>query len=532
MIIRSVNGLVRRHHELADEEQHDQQGDAEAPAPVDELEFGFIQRLVLHVLYFFMEFNFFVFHFMLLYKNRLGTDHRRGHAMEESIGDEQTDPDDEAEEAHDIHNGKTADTFFLQLAEVGNHADAEEGEQEEDGTEAVDGTGHGTAQLVHFRGREAHDEQDEEGAEIAENEAGETIHHVAPAHGALTVGLVELGSPHVGKHEGPHADEHIDEDLDGGGHHHDPAGFVLGAETGNLGKNQGFGDGTGSNGAAVGLDGQAHPAAGHHGFAVQEVLSEERQNEHFNAGEHHDQGRNHDRDNRPGTDGTAGGDSGGHTADGNAGSQRSSPFLVELEVLTGDIVNHGPVKQISFNNGAEASEDDVTGETGGISSLHAEFGAQDDDGDLHEQFGTAGFTHAVGESGSQVADEDTGNQSADKTGFGAEAKSPRNAHLGELGGVGGDVGVGAHGVAGDGDEEDQREGTDKALHVAPHELHAHGENRSNEDVRDKKRSPTGHESLRRRRQTVKGVAHPHADLEGPAQNIQADQFAQCQNEDE
>lgn len=109
---------MRGHHKLADEEQNNEQTDAESPAPVNELEFGFIQGLILHVLDLFMELDFFIFHLMLLMGNRLGADHGRGHAVEESVGNKQTNPDDEAEQAHDVHNGETADTFLLKLTEI------------------------------------------------------------------------------------------------------------------------------------------------------------------------------------------------------------------------------------------------------------------------------------------------------------------------------------------------------------------------------------------------------------------------------
>ena len=78
--------------------------------------------------------------------------------MEEGVGNEQTDPDDEAEQADDVHDGQAADAFFHQLAEVGNHTDAEEGHQEEDDAEAVHGAGHGLADLVQFRRAQADDE--------------------------------------------------------------------------------------------------------------------------------------------------------------------------------------------------------------------------------------------------------------------------------------------------------------------------------------------------------------------------------------
>ena len=54
-------GIAGLLHDL-DEEQHHQQTHAQAPAPVDELHFSLIQGLVFHLLDFFVEFDFFVFH--------------------------------------------------------------------------------------------------------------------------------------------------------------------------------------------------------------------------------------------------------------------------------------------------------------------------------------------------------------------------------------------------------------------------------------------------------------------------------------
>ena len=57
--------------------------------------------------------------------------------MEEQPRDEQPKPDDEAEQAHHIDDGQSADAFLHELAEVRHHADGEEGEQEEDDAERV-----------------------------------------------------------------------------------------------------------------------------------------------------------------------------------------------------------------------------------------------------------------------------------------------------------------------------------------------------------------------------------------------------------
>ena len=67
---------------------------------------------------------------------------------------------------------RRADAFFHQLAEVGNHTDAEEGHQEEVTRKPVHGAGHGLADLVQFRRAQADDEQDQEGTQVTQHEAG------------------------------------------------------------------------------------------------------------------------------------------------------------------------------------------------------------------------------------------------------------------------------------------------------------------------------------------------------------------------
>ena len=250
--------------------------------------------------------------------------------MEEQPRDEQPKPDDEAEQAHHIDDGQSADAFLHELAEVRHHADGEEGEQEEDDAERVQRTGNARAGLLQLGGLEADDEENGERDDIAEHEAGETGPHVAPVHGPVA-GLVKLGAPYPCEDQSPHADEHVDEDLDGGGDHDDPAGFPVDPGFGGLGEDQRFGDGAGSDGSAVGLDGEAHPAARDHGFSGQEVLRDEGEDQHFDAGEYHDERGNHDRNDGPGADGRARGDGGGNAADGDAGRQRGRPFAVELE---------------------------------------------------------------------------------------------------------------------------------------------------------------------------------------------------------
>ncbi|MPL81389.1 hypothetical protein SDC9_27308 [bioreactor metagenome] len=452
--------------------------------------------------------------------------------MEEGIRNEQAHPDDEAEQAHDVHNCKAANAFFLQLAEVGHQTDAEEGQQEEHDAEAVEGASHGLAELVQFRRRQAEEQQDQEGAKVPQHEAGETIHNVAPGHGALATGFVELGSPDVGEDQGPHANEHVDEYLDGGGHHHDPAWLPLGAEASHLGKNQGFSDGAAGDSAAVRLNGKAHPATGHHGFGVQEVLRDKGQDQHFDAGEHHDQRGNHDRHHRPGADGAAGGNGRRDAADGNARSKGSGPFLIELEVLTSHVVNNGPIQQISFNNGAQASENNVTGKTGGVGGLHAKFGTKNNDGDLDEKFGAAGFAQGFSKTGRKVAQQNTHDQGHNKASLGAQTKRPGDALLGDFRGVGCNVGVGANSVAGDGNEENAGKTVKELADVALHELDAHRHDGGNEHIAGDQSPHARQCALRGRSPAIQRAFDPHAHFEAPAQQIQASELAQRQQEDE
>ena len=451
--------------------------------------------------------------------------------MEEQPRDEQPKPNDETEQAHHIDDGQPADAFFHELAEVRHHADGEEGKQEEDDAEGVQRAGNGLAGLLQFGGLEADDEKDGERDDVAEHEAGETGPHVAPVHGAVA-GLVKLGAPHPREDQGPHADEDVDEDLDGGGHHDDPAGFPVDPGFGGLGEDQRFGDGAGSDGAAVGLDGEAHPAARNHGFTGQEVLGDEGQDQHFDAGEDHDERGHHDRNDRPGTDGRTRGDGGGNAANGDAGGQRRGPFAVELEVPAGDVVDHAPVEEIGFNDGAQSPENDVAGETGGVGGLHAEFGAHDDDGDLDEQFGTACVLKGFGKVRHKVADHDAHDEGEDEPGFGAQAQRPRNPLRLELGGVGRDVGVGAQRIANDGDEEDDGEGLDELRHVVPHELHAARQRARQDGVGNKQGPIAGEKALGGGLPRIKRVVHPHTGFDGPAEHVYPAELEQGKDKDD
>src|SRR5262245_43320051 len=58
-------------------------------------------------------------------------------AAEEQPGDQQADPDHEAEQAHDINRGELADSLLPQLLEVRQNTDREERQDEEDHPERV-----------------------------------------------------------------------------------------------------------------------------------------------------------------------------------------------------------------------------------------------------------------------------------------------------------------------------------------------------------------------------------------------------------
>src|SRR3954469_7155058 len=67
----------------------------------------------------------------------LSADQRWLDAGKEQPRDQQSDPDHEAEQADEIDRGQFADAFGPQLLEVGQNADREEGQDEEDDAEGV-----------------------------------------------------------------------------------------------------------------------------------------------------------------------------------------------------------------------------------------------------------------------------------------------------------------------------------------------------------------------------------------------------------
>ena len=260
------------------------------------------------------------------------------------------------------------------------------------------------------------------------------------------------------------------------------------------------------------------------------MLGDKGQNEHFDAGEHHDQRGNHDRNHRPGADGAAGGNGRRDAANGNTRGQRSGPFFVELEVLTSHVVNNGPVQQVSFNNGAQASENNVTGKTGSVGGLNAKFRTKNNNGDLDEKFGAAGFAQGFCKTGRKVTQQNTHDQGHNKASLGAQTKRPGDAQFGNFSGVGRNVCIGANGVAGNGNKEDARKAIQELAHVTLHQHDAHGHHSCNKGIAGEQSAHAGQKALGCRAPAVNGAVDPHAHLEAPAQQVQTRKLAKGHQE--
>src|SRR5262249_6057531 len=132
---------------------------------------------------------------------------RRLHPAVEEPGDDESRPDDEAEEAEQVHRRALADAFLPELAEIRHHAEGEKREDEEDATEAV--------RLVHrgFHpgevlrpGDESKQQDEREGDDVADDELGEALPDLADAR-PIARALVDARRPDVGEDESPDADE-------------------------------------------------------------------------------------------------------------------------------------------------------------------------------------------------------------------------------------------------------------------------------------------------------------------------------------
>src|SRR5215468_1917753 len=73
----------------------------------------------------------------MVYSSQRSAGQRRFDAAEEQPGNYEADPDHEAEQADDVDGGELADTLLPQLLEVGQNADREERQDEEDHSERV-----------------------------------------------------------------------------------------------------------------------------------------------------------------------------------------------------------------------------------------------------------------------------------------------------------------------------------------------------------------------------------------------------------
>src|ERR1700740_754632 len=114
-------------------QQNDQQNDSKPQAPSDQLFLDGKERFVGHFLHFFG--NFGLLH--CLSSSELTGCQRRPDPARENPGNDQSCPDDEAEQAHHIDRGELADAFLPELSEVGHHADGEKSQNEKDAAEGV-----------------------------------------------------------------------------------------------------------------------------------------------------------------------------------------------------------------------------------------------------------------------------------------------------------------------------------------------------------------------------------------------------------
>src|SRR5450631_3115046 len=333
-------------------------------------------------------------------------------AAEEQPGNQQPDPDHEAEQADDIDSRQLADALLPQRAKVGEHADREEGQDEEDDAEGV--------RLAHRggnlggnrrRGAEREIETDREGRHEAENELREPLPDLGRLR--LILGDVDVVGPDVAEDEGPDADEDVDEHLHGGGGGQNPARLILDAFGRVLRQDQRLGYAAAGNRRAVGLHRQADPGARHQRLVPQEGLRQERQDQHFDHREDDDQRRHQHRDRRLGADRAAGGDRSRHAADRNARRQRRRPFAIEAEPFAGDEVDHRPIDQIGLNDGGDAAQQQRAGEIELARGRHRDEAAENDNGDLDVEFGADRGLDRFRETRQEIGDNQPGDQRED-----------------------------------------------------------------------------------------------------------------------
>src|SRR3974390_3789832 len=101
---------------------------------------------------------------------------RRLETREEKQGNQQSHPDHEAEQAYDINRREFSKTVLPESSEIGEHADREKGQDEEDDAEHVGLTGRGRQRLCDLGRRAGRKPQgDRKHQHKAENELGEAL---------------------------------------------------------------------------------------------------------------------------------------------------------------------------------------------------------------------------------------------------------------------------------------------------------------------------------------------------------------------
>jgi len=131
MPYRTCSLRLRRPKEEIDGQQYDEQNKPGAKTAKDQLLLDRQQGFVLRLFKLFAEVR--LRHFRLLNS----ADERRFDAMEEEPGNDQPDPDDEAEKADHIDCRELANACLPELAEVRQDPDRKEGENEEDDPEDI-----------------------------------------------------------------------------------------------------------------------------------------------------------------------------------------------------------------------------------------------------------------------------------------------------------------------------------------------------------------------------------------------------------
>src|SRR4029077_11298834 len=123
-------------------------------------------------------------------------------------------PDHKTEQTDDINDRELANALLPQRAEVREHTDREEREDEEDHAEGI-GLAHRGGNLGGNvrRGAENEVDADQRSRQKAEDELRESLPDLRRLR--LVPGGIDVVGPDVTEDESPDADEDIDEDLHG-----------------------------------------------------------------------------------------------------------------------------------------------------------------------------------------------------------------------------------------------------------------------------------------------------------------------------